>query len=244
MGPMRRLILLLPAGVALAIPTAVLAHGATAAAPSFPGVLLDWSVELLPVAGIAARGRPGATCGSCVRVAGAHPRNPPRAWRTGLFVAGLAGLAVALLSPVDTYEGALFSVHMVQHMLLELVAAPLLCWPRRSRCALRAASPAARRGMLAVLHSRPVRWLTFPLVDLVPVRGGELGLAFQQPSTTMALENPACTTSQHATFLVAALLFWWPVSAPDPALAAAPPGAPLLPVPGDAPELVPGGRPA
>lgn len=46
--------------------------------------------------------------------------------RLAAYIAGLATVALALLSPLDTYEVLLFSVHMVQHELLMLVAAPLL----------------------------------------------------------------------------------------------------------------------
>jgi putative copper resistance protein D len=214
MGPMRRLLLLLPAGVALATPTAVLAHGATAAAPSFPGFLLDWRFELLPAAGIAA-----AALGYLWlvrRVAAAHPRNPPRAWRTGLFVAGLAALAVALLSPVETYEGSLFSVHMVQHMLLELVAAPLLLAGAPITLVLRAASPRLRRGILRLLHSLPVRVLSFPLLAWLLFAAVNWGWHFS-PLYNDALENPALHYLQHASFLAAALLFWWPIIGADPA---------------------------
>lgn len=44
----------------------------------------------------------------------------------GLFAGGVAAVAIALLSPLDTLSSALFSAHMVQHLLLMVVAAPLL----------------------------------------------------------------------------------------------------------------------
>lgn len=47
-------------------------------------------------------------------------------WRAAAFVAGLAALFIALISPLDALSGVLFSAHMAQHMLLILVAAPLL----------------------------------------------------------------------------------------------------------------------
>ncbi|MGH7618543.1 MAG: cytochrome c oxidase assembly protein [Gemmatimonadaceae bacterium] len=43
-----------------------------------------------------------------------------------LFAAGILALVVALLSPLDTMADDLFSAHMVQHMLLAIVAPPLL----------------------------------------------------------------------------------------------------------------------
>src|SRR5690606_6033320 len=46
--------------------------------------------------------------------------------QAGAFLASMGVLVVALVSPVDQMGGALFSMHMVQHLLLVVVAAPLL----------------------------------------------------------------------------------------------------------------------
>src|SRR5205823_812375 len=46
-------------------------------------------------------------------------------WRTSIFFVGLAALLAALASPIDAYAAVSFAVHMVQHMLLTVVAAPL-----------------------------------------------------------------------------------------------------------------------
>jgi len=52
-------------------------------------------------------------------------RVPPR-WQVLTYLGGLVSLAVALMGPPDHFNGVLFSVHMVQHLILMLVAAPLL----------------------------------------------------------------------------------------------------------------------
>src|ERR1700693_4770656 len=58
-------------------------------------------------------------------------------WRGAAFYCGLAAVVLAVDSPVDAYAGTLFWVHMVQHVLLMMVAPPLLLlgrpWPRLSR---------------------------------------------------------------------------------------------------------------
>ena len=53
-------------------------------------------------------------------------RDSTARWRRRSFLAGIAALAVALLSPLDAMGGSLASAHMVQHLLLTTVAAPLL----------------------------------------------------------------------------------------------------------------------
>src|SRR5215813_15252606 len=52
--------------------------------------------------------------------------HPPSWWRLAVYGLGLAALAAALLSPIDDLADALFPVHMVQHLLLTMVAAPLV----------------------------------------------------------------------------------------------------------------------
>src|SRR6185437_6235982 len=53
-------------------------------------------------------------------------RWPVARWRVACFFAAIAVLAIALLSPIDALAGVYFSVHMGQHLMLMLVAAPLL----------------------------------------------------------------------------------------------------------------------
>ena len=119
------------------------------------------------------------------------------------------------MSPIEAYEGSLFSVHMVQHMLLMFVAAPLLLSAAPITVALRAASPSVRRRLLAVLQSRVVHVISFPVVAWLLFAAVNWGWHFSV-LYDQALENPLLHYLQHATFLGAALLFWWPVIGADP----------------------------
>ncbi|HTI30433.1 MAG TPA: cytochrome c oxidase assembly protein [Methylomirabilota bacterium] len=209
-----RLPALLIASLAVAIPASTMAHGDEPPAPTVPGVLLEWRFEPVVFAAllIAAIGWAILTR----RVAARHPDHPHPAWRGAAFLGGLATLAVALMSPIEAYEGSLFSVHMLQHMLLELVAAPLLLLGAPATLALRAASPSVRSGLLAVLHSRAVAVLSFPLLAWVLFAAVNWGWHFST-LYNQALETPWLHDLQHLTFLGAALLFWWPVIGADPA---------------------------
>jgi putative membrane protein len=198
---------------ALWLAPAVAAHGEAMPAPELPGVLLAWRLDPLPLAGVALAA--GLYLWAGRQVATRHPRNRPRAWRTWCFLGGLAAIVLALSSPIEAYEGQLFSAHMVQHMLLELVAAPLLLLGAPATMALRAASPTARRWLLRLLHSRAVAVLTFPLLTWLLFAAVNWGWHLSE-LYNQALENPPLHYLQHASFLVAALLFWWPVVAADP----------------------------
>jgi putative membrane protein len=78
------------------------------------------------------------------------PRRPVDSWRARCFSGALVALGLALLSPLDALSGSLASAHMVQHLLLLLVAAPLL--------ALSAPSSAILRGSPLVLRRGSGRW--------------------------------------------------------------------------------------
>jgi putative membrane protein len=198
---------------ALAAPIPVLGHGGETPAPSLPGVLLAWRFDPLVVIGLVLA---AAAYAWAVRsVNRAHPANRQPAHRSWLFGSGLAVIAVALASPIEAYEGSLFSVHMVQHMLLELVAAPLLLAAGPITLALRAASPAVRRRLLAILQSRAMHVASFPVIAWVAFAAVNWGWHFSV-FYDQALENQLLHYLQHATFLAAALLFWWPVIGVDP----------------------------
>ena len=61
-----------------------------------------------------------------VRVARHHPQRPWPGWRTGLFLGGLAVIVIATESGIGAYDDVLFWDHMVQHLMLIMVAPALL----------------------------------------------------------------------------------------------------------------------
>jgi putative copper resistance protein D len=82
--------------------------------------------------------------------------------RTVAFLAGMGAFALATLSGVATYDTTLLSVHMVQHMVLTMVVPLLLALGAPVTLALRTLPRRPRRWLLAVLHSRVARVLSFP----------------------------------------------------------------------------------
>jgi putative membrane protein len=210
---MRRLAIPLAIPLLALVPSVVLAHGADAPPPELPGVLVAWRLDPLTILPLLLA---AAAYGWAVRrVDRAHPQNRHPAHRSWLFMGGLLAIGVALASPIEAYEGVLFSVHMLQHLLLELVAAPLLLAGAPITLTLRVASPSVRRRLLTLLHSRVVRAISFPVVAWMLFAAVNWGWHFSVLYDD-ALENVALHYLQHATFLGASLLFWWPIVGADP----------------------------
>ena len=130
------------------------------------------------------------------------------------FALGWSALAAALMSPLDTLASRSFALHMVQHELLMVVAAPLLVLSRPLEAWTWALAPAARRSAAAVARHRavaaPWAWLTGP-IGAWWFHAAALWLWHVPALFTAALANPALHVLQHACFFTSALAFWWSV---------------------------------
>jgi cytochrome c oxidase assembly factor CtaG len=138
---------------------------------------------------------------------------PARRWE---FVAGLAVIFVALESPIDTGSASSFSVHMFQHLLLTMVAAPLLVLGAPVTLALLAGSPDRRRRLSVALHAPFVRTLSTPILAWALFFGVLWGSHFTGWFEA-SLRSDGIHALEHLAYLVTALLFWMPVIGRDPA---------------------------
>lgn len=203
-------------GVAwLALAGVVTAHSAGALLqPEFPAVFFLWSFDptvVLPLV-LAATGYLWAVRS----VNAAHPRNRVPILRVVAWLAGLFVIELALQSPIEAYDTTLFSDHMVQHVLLTVVAAPLMALGAPITLLLRFSQPdVRRRWILPVLHSRIVRAISFPVVTWV-LFAGYMWVSHFSSLYELSLENPLIHQAEHAGYLFTALLFWWPAVGADP----------------------------
>jgi cytochrome c oxidase assembly factor CtaG len=150
------------------------------------------------------------------RVNRRHPDHPVARRRSWYWVAGVFVVVFALDSGFAQYDTTLFSLHMVQHLLLTLIAPPLLLLAGPITLLLRVSSPETRRSwILPVLHARVVRAISFPVVAWVLFAAVMWGSHFS-PLFDLALEDDWAHRLEHALYLVTALLFWWPAVGPDP----------------------------
>jgi putative copper resistance protein D len=207
--------LVLGALVALLVAPTASAHGTAAVGPpDARSFVVDWTIE--PAVAIPILVAALVWLWLATSVNAAHPTNRvPRA-RSVCFFGALAAIAIALMSGIDRYDTILFSVHMVQHILLTLVAAPLLALSAPITLLLRASTPAVRRRwILPALHSRVVRVVSFPVVAWVLFAAVMWGTHFS-PIFDRALEDPFVHDLEHLAYLVAGVLFWWPAVGLDP----------------------------
>ncbi|MFF5992217.1 cytochrome c oxidase assembly protein [Prauserella flavalba] len=154
------------------------------------------------------------------------------AWPVGRTVAWVAACVVLLIatsSGVGRYAPAMFSVHMVNHMLLSMVVPVLLVLGGPVTLALRAlptagrdAPPGPREWLLAFVHSPVSRVLTHPIVALLLFVGSFYGL-YYSGLFDAALNYHWAHLAMNGHFLLAGYVFYWPVIGVDPAPRRLPP---------------------
>jgi putative copper resistance protein D len=200
---------------ALVAPGAAAAHGAAADQPEgLVDLLTAWSFD--PVLQVPLLLTLVAYLWAVRHVNEAHPGNPVPQRRVAAFVAGMLVMELALTSAIERYDTTLFSVHMVQHILLTMVAAPLLALGAPITLLLRFAKPDVRkRWILPVLHSRVLRVISFPVVAWL-LFAGVMWASHFSPLFNDALEHPLLHQFEHLLYVSSALLFWWPVVGVDP----------------------------
>ena len=135
--------------------------------------------------------------------------------RTVAFLAGLIGIDLALQSPVATFAMGYFQAHVVQHLLLMIVAPPLLALGAPSTLLLQTAGRTTKTRWLAVLRSRPFAVITHPIV-VWTLYFGAMFVFFLSPLINVAMHHMALMDTINVIFLLGGLLFWWPLVGIDP----------------------------
>jgi putative membrane protein len=128
------------------------------------------------------------------------------------YAAGILALVVALISPLDTLGAHLFSAHMLQHVLLMLVAAPLLVLGRPLMVMMWALSPGARLTAASLVTGARFRrtWelVANPYVVWV-IHAAAVWIWHAPVLYEATLRSEVVHALQHISFFGTALLFWW-----------------------------------
>ncbi len=150
-------------------------------------------------------------------------------WRLASYTGGMLVLALALLSPIAVLSGQLFSIHMVQHLLLMMVAPPLILLANPFPTFLWAL-PTPMRTAVATAFRRLAVWLARDAIlsrsllkAIAPGSAWALYVLIffawhDGNAYSLALRFGAVHGLEHFTFIGAALLFWWHVTGAAPRL--------------------------
>ncbi len=144
-----------------------------------------------------------------------HPARPWPAIRVPAFLLGLAAIAVATQSSIGIYDDVLFSAHMVQHLLLIMVAPPLLIVARPATLLLQVARDPLRSRVERMLRSPVVSSLTWPPVA-VTLYVSTVISTHLTPLMNLVLENAAIHDGEQVLYLLVGYLYFLPVIGSEP----------------------------
>ena len=182
----------------------MIASLAGGAAPTATDILTDWTwrgtvaLPLLVAASLYAWGM--------LRVRRRHPSRPWPAARAGSFAGGLAVIAVATLSSVGLYDTTFFWIHMIQHLLLIMVAPALVIHGRPLILALHASRNPLHTILKRFLRSRAVTAVTCPLAA-IPLYAFVVVATHLTAFNNEVVLHPAVAAVEQLTYFVVGYLY-------------------------------------
>ncbi|MBK9740525.1 MAG: cytochrome c oxidase assembly protein [Actinobacteria bacterium] len=146
------------------------------------------------------------------RVGGRDPAAPWPLSVTACYAAGITILAIAYVGPLAAWSHTFFWVHMTQHLLVMMAAAPLIVLGAPITLAFRASGPQSRRRwVVPILRSRAVRLLTHPVFTWILFASALLLTHFTAFYNWALVNHDADQFIQQPLFLGAALLYYLPL---------------------------------
>jgi putative copper resistance protein D len=131
------------------------------------------------------------------------------------LLGGVGSFYVATQSGIGAYDTTLLSVHMVQHMILSMVVPLFLALGAPVTLALRTLPRRPRRWLLALLHSRLAKVLTFAPLTLALYVVSPWALYFTDWYTA-TLHSTYQHDMVHVHLVLVGCLFFWPLLGIDP----------------------------
>lgn len=130
--------------------------------------------------------------------------------RSRFLIAGAVIVGIAVIGPVPALAHRYFWMHMVQHLLLTLVAAPLFALGAPVTSLIKATRGHTRQRVAALAQSRVVAVATHPLFTWTAL-AAVMWVTHFSPLYDAAVGNPLVHVLEHWLFLAAGVLFWMPV---------------------------------
>jgi cytochrome c oxidase assembly factor CtaG len=176
-------------------------------------VLTQW--QAAPVVTVSVIALAGLYLWGVARVARRHPSRPWPLWRAGVFLAGLVVVVVALQSGIGRYDGVLFWDHMIQHLLLIMVAPPLLIIGQPITLLLHASRNPLHTWVKRVIRSPAVSFLTWPGFGFAAY-AATIVLLHLTAIANLVEQNRVAHDAEHIAFLVVGYLFFLPIIGSEP----------------------------
>jgi cytochrome c oxidase assembly factor CtaG len=149
------------------------------------------------------------------RVARRHPARPWPAWRTAAFLGGLAVVVLATESGIGSYDDVLFWDHMVQHLMLIMIAPPLLIVGEPITLLLHASRNPVHTWAKRIVRSRVASFLTWPVFGIAAYAAA-ITAAHLTGLANLVETNQTLHDAEHALFLVVGYLFFLPIVGREP----------------------------
>ncbi len=149
------------------------------------------------------------------RVNRLQPRHPWSGLRTAAFIGALVTVSLSIFSFIGVYDGDFFWDHMVQHLMLIMVAAPLFAISSPILLAFRATTGRSHLVVTEALRSGVAKFFGHPAVAFILY-------AVMIPVTHLTvwynytLEHESIHNGEHLLFLVVGYLFWRQIFGADP----------------------------
>ncbi|MFK4146002.1 cytochrome c oxidase assembly protein [Streptomyces sp. NPDC004065] len=193
-------------------------HGMTTDLPPFTlGHGLEWSPDpFFLVACLLGLGLYGWGVARLLRRGDSWPVG-----RTVAYTVGVLTVMLVMCTRLNDYGMVMFSVHMVQHMVISMLSPILILLGAPITLALRALPPAGRgrKGprelLLALLHSRYLRIVTHPAFT-IPMFIASLYALYFTPLFDFLMGSRTGHVAMMVHFLAVGLAFFWPIMGVDP----------------------------
>jgi cytochrome c oxidase assembly factor CtaG len=144
-----------------------------------------------------------------------YPRHPWSALKTAAWIGALVTTGIAIFSFIGVYDGELFWDHMVQHLLLIMVAAPLFAIASPLQLAWRATTGTSHIAVTEILRSKPAKVLGHPITAFV-LYAVFIPVSHLTIWYNYTLQHEAIHNGEHLAFLFVGYLFWRQVFGDDP----------------------------
>ena len=175
--------------------------------------LTNWQFAPIVTAGVVIAA--GLYAWGMIRVRHRHPARPWPVWRGGAFLLGLLVIVFVTEGGIGSYDDTLFWDHMIQHLVLLMIAPPLLVTGQPMTLLLHASRNPLHTWAKRVLRSTPVHAITAPPVGITAYAATVI-ICHLTSFMNLVESNNAVHEAEHALFLFVGYIYFLPLIGKEP----------------------------